>query len=269
MGCGAGRLGGAGLDEAVERGLVVGGIARRQGHVGRSDAVDHGAPHGRGELPQHLERDPGAVGAADEVDARGTELTPHRVEILDRDRRGEEAQVALGLQPRLLEERGLALRDEPLLPLRLGLLGEGFVLRVLAGQRRRAAGAALVDEDDVAPVVEPGEQPHHLWCQRNRALPGTAGEEKHRVGKLPARQRRHDDVVDVDRAALGLPGGQLPPDGAAEHAVAKAGDMALAQRPRCLLGGKGGVAGPAWQAAAAATAASARRPRGLIGRAFA
>ena len=270
MRLGAGRLGGAGLDEAVERRLVVGGKARRQGHVGRRDAVDHGAPHGLGKLAQHLERDPRAVGAADQVDALGAELAPHRVEVLDRDRRGEEAEVAFGLEVGLLQQRRLALRDQALLALGLGLLGEGLVFRVLAGQRRRAAGAALVDEDDVAPVVQPGEQRHHLRRQRDRALPRAAGEEEHRVGELPARQRRHDDVVDLHAAALGMLGIERPLDLAAQHAVAKAGDVAFAStRPAPRRRPPRRAAPRARPAAVAAAAASERRRRELIRRGFA
>jgi hypothetical protein len=48
------------------------------------------------ELTQVLERGARAVRDADEVDALGAELRAHRVQVLHRQRRREEAEVALG-----------------------------------------------------------------------------------------------------------------------------------------------------------------------------
>ena len=242
MRLGASRFGGAGFDEAVEGGLVVGGKARRQDHVGRCHAVDHGAPHRLRKLAQDFERDPRSVGAADQVDPLGTELAPHRVEILHGDRRGDETEVALRLQVGLLEQRRLALREEAQLPFGIGLLGQRLVFRILAGQGRRAAGAALVDEDDVAPVVEAREKRHRLRGQRHRALPGAAGEKEHRVGELAPRHRRDHDVLDLQAAALGMLGIERPLHAAAQHAVAKPGDVTFGQRCRCRLGRRSGKA---------------------------
>jgi hypothetical protein len=50
----------------------------------------------------------------------------------------------------------------------------------------RAAGAALVDEDDVAHVVQAREERHHLRGERHRALAGAAGEDHDRVGLVRA-----------------------------------------------------------------------------------
>jgi hypothetical protein len=189
--------------EAVERRLVVGREARRQRHVGRGDAVDHGPAHRLRKLAQHLERDPGAVRAADQVDALGAELAPHRIEIRHRDRRREEAEVASAFSHGCFSSAALhcAIR-------RCCRSGSACSARVSSSgpcrQRRRAAGAALVDEDDVAPVVEPREQRHHLRRERDRALPGPPARKNTGSGACaaPAPGRRRSGSPMLPRPAL-------------------------------------------------------------------
>ena len=233
------------------------------------------APHASaGNWRSVLERDPRAVGDADEVDALGAERAPHRIEVLHRDRRREEAEVALRLRTYgCFEQRRLACaisrsagaRARPARP-------ASRACRVLAGERRRAAGAALVDEDDVAPVVQAREQRHHLRRQRDRALPRAAGEHEHRVGQLPPRQRRHDDVVDLDivpRAGCAGSSGRctLPQS----TPLANAGDAAFAQRARRGAGRRRGrgASRRARPPRPPAATTRAQRARGLIRRACA
>ena len=110
-----------------------------------------------------------------------------------RSRRREQAEVALARDVGQLQQLRLALQGEPVLPVGIGLLGERLVLRVRARQRRRAAGAALVDEDDVAPVVEPAEE-RHRRCgrRRSRSAPARrrAGTPGRRTCAAPSPERR-------------------------------------------------------------------------------
>jgi hypothetical protein len=261
------RLGGAGGEERIEGGLVVEREARRQRHVGRRDAVHHAAPHRLRELALVLERHPRPVRGADQVDALGAELAPHRVEVLHRDRGREQAQVALAPDVGQLQQLRLALDGEAVLAVGIGLLGERLVLGVRAHERRRAAGAALVDEDDVAPVVEPAEERHRRRGDGDRALAGPAGEEEHRIGELAPRHRRHDDVADRDAGTLRTRRVERAQQRAAEDAVADAGDVAVAERGRRRRrrrrGGRrvGAGAISASAAAISASAAAGRRPR--------
>jgi hypothetical protein len=62
---------------------------------------------------------------------------------------------------------------------------------VVAVERVRVSGATLVDEDDVAPVVQPGEKRQHLRGERNRAL---------------SRDRRRTRRRDRLRARAAVPG---------------------------------------------------------------
>ena len=217
-------------EERVERGLVVGRRGRGQGHVGRRDAVEHAAPHVRRELALVLERDARAVRRADEVDALGTERRAHGVEVLHRDRRREESEVARGGNVRQLQKRVVALHREPELALGIGLIRERLLADLRTLQRRRSPGAALIDEDDVAPVVESREERHRRRGDRDRALPRAAGQQENRVGMLAPRHRRHDDVVDVDRRARRLARIERPAHRSAQHAVAQAGDVAFGER---------------------------------------
>jgi hypothetical protein len=73
-----------------------------------------------------------------------------------------------------------------------------------AQQGRAAAGAALVEEDDVTPVAKSAEHRAHRAGKIDRALPGPAGEEEHRVRQLVARQGRHHRKVQGDLGALRL-----------------------------------------------------------------
>ena len=111
---------------------------------------------------------------ADEVDALGAERAPHRVEVLHRDRGREEAAG------RSRRGRTAASAAAPCTAARGGSWRSGSACSASVScsaswhcERRRAAGAALVDEDDVAPVVEPAEERHRRRGDaRSRSGPG-------------------------------------------------------------------------------------------------
>jgi hypothetical protein len=68
----------------------------------------------------------------------------------------------------------------------------------------------LVDEYDVACVVEPRKERRHLRRKCNGPLPGPAGKRDHRVG-LGATTARRDDR-NLDRDAPPCPAGAILPD---------------------------------------------------------
>src|SRR6185436_2124145 len=76
-----------------------------------------------------------------------------------------------------------------------------LLLVVLAVERIGAARAALVDEHDVARVVELREERQHLGRERDRALPGAAREDEERVGVARTQSRRYHGDVEADAPA--------------------------------------------------------------------
>jgi hypothetical protein len=114
----------------------------------------------------------------------------------------------------------------------------GFLFH-LALQRRALAGAALVDEDQVAALVQARiarrDQRQHL----RRGLAGPAGQQGDRVGQLVARQRRHQHHAQRDGPALRL--GRV--ERALQRAALQLGRVAVEaaglERQRCGGGGLG------------------------------
>ena len=89
----------------------------------------------------------------------------------------------------------------------VGHLAQGLGERLLrAVQRRAAAGAALVDQHQVAAVGQTRQRPRQRAGQRDGTLPRPAGEEEHRVCLLVAGQRGQHRKVHVNLRALGLRG---------------------------------------------------------------
>ena len=218
------------LQQRVPGSLVVGRETGRQVHVGRRYGVEHAAPHGGRELALVLERGARAVGHTDQVDARHAELAAHGVEVLHRDRRREQAQVGRRVEVGQLQQGRLAGHQLLEVPVRVGLRSQRLAARVGAGEWCGAAGAALVDVDDVAPVVEPAEQRQGRGRDVDRALPRAAGQQEHRVRQLAARLRRDDDVVHVDLRTRRPGRVERALHHAAPHAVAQAGQPTVRQR---------------------------------------
>ncbi len=71
-------------------------------------------------------------------------------------------------------------------------------------QRRTAAGAALVHEDQVTPPVQPAECELSPAGDADRALPRSAGQQKDGIRQFVPVLRRHHDIADVDFPALGM-----------------------------------------------------------------
>ena len=117
---------------------------------------------------QVLERGARAVGAAPEVEARGSRGRRARP-------RGPASRSAScsGAGRRRAARGTRATRRSGSASSNSDCSGCDVVLAI---QRMRLARAALVDEDDVARVVEAREERHHLRGERDRALPGAAGE---------------------------------------------------------------------------------------------
>ena len=94
------------------------------------------------------------------------------------------------------------------------------IIVTVAVERVRLAGAALIDEDDVAIVLHALEDRANSFCELRGALAGAAGQEEQRIRlRIGAQRRQHDDVqvdlasllgrailVDLERAAVGVDG---------------------------------------------------------------
>ena len=76
------------------------------------------------------------------------------------------------------------------------------IVVAVAVERVRLAGAALIDEDDVAIVLHARNNVADGLGELGGALAGAAGEEEERIGLRISAQRRQDDDVQVDLAAL-------------------------------------------------------------------
>jgi len=114
---------------------------------------------------------------------------------------------------------------------RVELLGHGQLGVVGTRQRRGAAGAALVDEHQVAAVVQARQPRQHMRGHADRALAGAAGQQQHRIGLLVARQGRHHEVVDVHLHTVRPRRVQRARQAAAQQLVGNAVDAAGLERP--------------------------------------
>ena len=137
---------------AVERAIARRPDVERDDHRRRRDAVEHDAAHAVRMAAQVFERDARAVGAAPEVDLRVAERGAHRVEVGD-PRGGRVLRGVDAARGELLRARG-GLRHRIELERRVDAV---VGLERGAGERRRAAGAALVDEHDVAVLAHAGQ----------------------------------------------------------------------------------------------------------------
>ena len=146
---------------------------------------------------QVVERDAGAVAAAPQVPARDAERGANGFEVLD-ERRG---RVAARVDAGLRELRRAGLRARQRIDLQQDGPETGFRIG-LAGERRRTAGAALVDEYDVARAAD-FVQARGERRQFARGLARPAGEDEQRVGMGRERVRREDGDVDRNRPAPG------------------------------------------------------------------
>ena len=221
---------GVGREELVEGGLAVGREAGRQHHVGRRNAVDHGAARLGGEQAQVLQRGARAVAGAEQIPLRHAQLLADGVHVLHGQRGREEAQATVTAVGQLLQRHPAGV-DAGVAGGVVQLFGDRQLAVVWAVERGRAAHTALVDEDDVAPVVQSRQARHHARGELDRALPGAAGQHQHRVGLLVARQRRHHEVVHVDLRPVGPRGVERALQAAALQLVGNAVNAAGLERP--------------------------------------
>ena len=239
MALGTGRLGGAGVEQRVQRGLVVGRRRSRQLHVGRGHAVQHGTPNGGRKLPHQIQHQPRAIGKPQRIDARHAQRLAHRVHIGRRQRGGEKPQIAIrqGLQSQAAGAQPLQAQSG------VGLLGQRAQVgaRAIVGtaQRRAAAGAALVDEHQIAALPQTRMASGQRGGQADGALARAADKEKHRIGRFVPCQRGQQRQVDVDQHALGLRRVQGPLHAAAQRRLGQAGQAAGAEGQRGRLGQRG------------------------------
>ncbi len=166
---------------------------RTHGELGRHDAIEDERAHTSGEAAQVLLRDAGAVGNTVEVDALVAESCAHALKIRHRKTRG----VVGGARART-QQIEAALRGGE--DLRVGSLVEALLV-LGAVEGIGGAGAALIDEYNVALALDTPERSRDACVERTRRLSRPAGEDEERIGLLAAADRRHAGHVQSDPAA--------------------------------------------------------------------
>ena len=234
------------VEEQAEGALGVPRIVERHLHVGGDDAAQDGAAH-VARIAAHVDQGgAGAVGAAVEVDALVAEGGADVVQVVHRDRRRVERGIG-GEPPQALSQRRH----------RQHVVHVALRVVVAARQRAvegiRAAGAALVDQHDVAVGEHPGEDAGERLGGGDRRLAGAADQDEQRIGSGGGAQRRQHRHPEPDPAPL--PGGavlehleraaaRLPVDAGElarrERQPRRGGRGRRARRPRSLGGGPGG-----------------------------
>ena len=142
-------------------------------------------------------RERGAVRDREQVDLRVAERRADLVEIVGHRDGGVLAKIEIVVV-------GLDAAGEPREVERCAEhFGEVFWIFDVALQRARATGATHVDEHEIALAEDRVELVHDHRRERGRALPGTAGEQEHRIA-LGVREveSRHRDR-ELHRATVG------------------------------------------------------------------
>ena len=250
------------LDAPHERGEVAARVARdaaaarRAAELAqdRADRLERRAPEDVGALGQHdrvederldvgrVARRVGlgdlrAVRRAVEDELGVAALAPDRLDVLDGLGRAVEAAGGADLvraRPRRLADRSR--RDH----------------ERAAAQLARLAGAALVEHDEVARGERRGDVRREALDERDRRLPGAAGQADDRRVR---RVRRRDAALDAQRQRAGGGAGRVDRDG--EVAALVAGRSARRPGDRRARGGRGGAA-PARRTAGPASRCRAR-----------
>ena len=185
----------AALEIRIQRILEIAGELVAEDQLVRRHAVQHHGARALRIAACVLLGDTGAVRHADQIDFRCANRHAHRIQILDRIGGGVETQI--GIAAELIA----ATRGETSDCLRtvVGLFLGYRVLTaiVLAHQRMRAAGAALVEQDHAAFLERVRERARNLRIRIARRLSRTTGQHEYRIGGLVAfprhpRQREPD-----------------------------------------------------------------------------
>src|SRR5688500_8220132 len=182
-------------------------------------AVHHDGSNG-GSVPLHIDLFlAGATGGAVEIDAIVPQRRPDLIHVVHGQRLRVEADVS-GL---VREARADVCVREDLLEVRLQ---RRVRRRRRACQGIRAAGAADVNEHEVAMLMDVAEQSREVTRRSRRGGSRTPVEVEHRIRSTRA-ERRQDDQVDGDLPAR--PGGAVLP-----YQIAAAARVAAVVR--CLTG---------------------------------
>ena len=164
-----------------ERGLARGPDVEHGSHCRWRDAVEHHAADARGVTAHEFLRDSSAVGAAPKIDAFVAQRRANRVDVGDDFRRGVARDVDVIRSAQLAQFSETSLRGG-----RRQIGVDQLIERVArrqrgAFQRRRFAGAARIDEHDVAGAAYTAKRDRH-GNQCLRRLTGSAGEHEQGVG---------------------------------------------------------------------------------------
>ncbi len=225
----AAHIGFASLEQGFQRRLPISGETNRQGHIGWRHAIEYGASHGAGELTLVLQGRTRTVGGANQVPLCVAQVGTHGLDILHRQRGGVLAQVAVG---QTLQAGHAGTQTRQLMLAVHGVLqGQRFFVGAL--QRGRLAGSALVNEHQVALVVQACQSGQQHGRDADGALAGPASQQQDRIGALVARHGRYHQVVDIDLHTVSARGVQRAANGAALHFVRNAVHAARLARASC------------------------------------
>ena len=192
----AGGVRGAARDDEVERGLAVGRDPLQDRHVDRGRAVQDRHADVVGMLAEVVLRERPAIRRPIEIDLVIPEGRPDVIEVVRRDR----ARV----EPRVGIECGQAVAH----PCRQSRIGLGCRQPGRVGHRRerqgvRRAGAALVDEHDVARRMDALVMTREPREERRARVAGAAGDGEEGVRFGDRGERRDDRDPETEVATIG------------------------------------------------------------------
>ena len=189
----------AALEDALERALRIDRDRGPEHHFGIHDAIeDHGA-RGFRIATRIVLRDARAVGVAVEIDA----LIPERCRTRSRSRT---ATLVVYMRRSDFFDELVAAFDVGGPHFHFVDALEKILITVVAIEPVRAAGAALVHQDDVAVAAHAIERPRGRGVQVHRRCARAARDEEQRVGLLVETDGRDARDEQLDRASVGLVG---------------------------------------------------------------
>ena len=185
VGRGAGRVRGAILENVTQRALGAGGVLQRRSQVDRHGAEEYGAPHAIGMradvgLPQFR-----TVGNSVKVDPLRVECAAHGLEV---------SHGIGGRVPGEVVPRGQLVAAALDRGQRIHACDRRRGLERLAAKRRGAAGAALVQEHDVAAAAKLAPVAEVEIRAGRCGLSRPAGQVEERRAAAGLERRDHDDL---------------------------------------------------------------------------
>ena len=228
--CMTGRLARAAGKDARQRGLRIERARGPERQLRWYDTIEDDTADSVRKAAQVLLRDYRAVRRAIEIDPVIAQCRAHPVEVLNGDAGGVEPNVGVRAQR---FETALGAGND-----RRGRILREIVRVGRAIQRVGIAGAALIEEDDVAVTIDECEDRLEAGVEGGRTHARAASENEERIGTLARADGRHHRDPQRDLAPAGSGGilrhGQSTALGLNQRQVE--GLMQLARRQRQMIG---------------------------------